>query len=277
MTPYYGVEVTPYELVIARLKVLGSRRQGKNWQCLAHDDQTPSLTVTPSSDLNTGKPSVLMHCHAGCPIEMVCGSLGLELSDLFPGNGHRQGQLFPASRYSPVGLEILLKLPPDSSRSFIVASALGRYVSISGGREHVYSQRHIAGVIVETRHRKAILSVLGIKKSQLSNQIKEWRERGTAHACSQRVLTILIRESVRCPVCKCSLLNEQTPSESSLVDEQSLSESTSVDEQSVPEDVITDGGFFIGVRGKGVGTLKASKPKTRWESLYPEGDGGPHG
>jgi hypothetical protein len=276
VTPY-GVEVTPYELVTARLKALGSRRMGKNWQCLAHDDRTPSLTVTPSDDLSMGKPSVLMHCHAGCPIEEVCGSLGLELSDLFPENGHRQGQLFPLSRYSPVGLDILLKLPPDSSRSFVVASALGRFVSISGGREHVYSQRHITAVIVETRHRKAILSVLGISSNTLTNQIREWRERGIAHACSQRLLTIFVRESTRCPVCKSTLLNVVSPSESTLEDVNSHPESTPVDVVSVPNRVITDDGFFKGVRGKGVGTLKASKPKTRWESLYPEGDGGAHG
>jgi hypothetical protein len=274
MTPY---EVTPYELVIARLKAFGSRRMGKNWQCLAHDDRTPSLTVTTSVDLNTGKPSVLMHCHAGCPIEEVCASLGLEASDLFTGNGHRQGQLFPLSRYSPVGLDILLMWPPGAERSFIVTSALGRFVSVSGGREHVFSRRHIAAVIVEGRHRKAAVSLLGISLSGLRNDIKRWRKWGVAHACSQRVLTIFVRKATHCPVCKASLVGDGQPVKASSAGYARPPSASSAGDDSVPEDVITDGGFFIGVKGRGVGTLKASKPKTRWESLYPEGDGGPRG
>jgi hypothetical protein len=269
--------VTPYERVTAALKARGSRRMGNNWQCPAHDDRIPSLSVKESKSQD-GAPSVLLNCFAGCgTVEEILPALGLEPSDLFGGNGRRQGQLFPLSRYSPVGLDILLKLPPDSSRSFVVASALGRYVSISGGREHVYSQRHIAAVIVESRHRKAILSVLGISSNTLTNQIKQWRESGIAHACSQRLLTIFVREATRCPVCKSTLLNVVSPSESTLQDVNSPPESTPVDVVSVPKPVITDSGFFIGVRGKGVRTLKASKPKNRWESLYPEGDGGPRG
>jgi hypothetical protein len=280
-------EVTPYERVTAALKARGSRRMGNNWQCPAHDDQIPSLSVKESKSQD-GAPSVLLNCFAGCgTVEEILPALGLEPSDLFGGSGRRQGQLFPLSRYSPVGLDILLKLPPDSSRSFVVASALGRYVSISGGREHVYSQRHIAAVIVETRHRKAILSVLGISQSQLSNQIREWRERGVAHACSQRLLTIFVREATRCPVCRSSLLDVQTPSESSLLSEQTPSESTSVDEQSVPDPVITDGGFLIRVRGEGLDLLdgvkaldgSASKKNMRPQTArnpFPEGDGAPN-
>ena len=44
-------------------KTLGGRRSGKGWsaRCPAHDDRTPSLSLSDSSD---GK--VLVHCHAGC-------------------------------------------------------------------------------------------------------------------------------------------------------------------------------------------------------------------
>jgi hypothetical protein len=242
--------MTPYDRIVAALKAHGSLRKGKNWQCPSHDDKNPSLSVNPSVQLQTGEDTVLIRCHAGCDTtQEILPALGLEPSDLFGGNGRRQGQLFLASRYSPVGLDILLRLPPDSSRSFVVASALGRFVSISGGREHVYSQRHIAAVIVETRHRKAILSVLGISSNTLTNQTREWRERGIAHACSQRLLTILVREATHCPVCKSTLLDVLPPSKSTLLDVKSHPESTPVDVVSVPKPVITDGGFFKGVKG----------------------------
>jgi hypothetical protein len=235
--------MTPYERVLAALKARNSRRVGNNWQCPSHNDRNPSLSVNEHAD---GSGAVLMYCHAGCSTTLeICPALGIEPADLFPGNGNgEQRQLFPLSKYSPVGLDILLRLPSDSSRSFVVASALGRYLSITGGREYVHSQRRIAAVIVESKHRKAILSVLGISKSQLSNQIKEWRARGCAHACTPRVFTILVRDVRVSPLCRCSLLNEQTTSNSSLLNEQVPPGSSLLDEQIVSEPVITSSGFF---------------------------------
>lgn len=46
--------------------------------CPAHDDENPSLSLREACD---GK--ILLHCFAGCPVTSICGSLGLETSDLF--------------------------------------------------------------------------------------------------------------------------------------------------------------------------------------------------
>ena len=46
--------------------------------CPAHEDENPSLSIKEGCD---GK--ILLHCFAGCPISSICGSLGLEMSDLF--------------------------------------------------------------------------------------------------------------------------------------------------------------------------------------------------
>ena len=55
----------PLERVIAALEARGCkpRRAGKGYQarCPAHDDRTPSLTVSEGSDNR-----VLLTCHAGC-------------------------------------------------------------------------------------------------------------------------------------------------------------------------------------------------------------------
>jgi hypothetical protein len=175
-----------YERVIAALNAAGSRRHGNNWQCQAHDDRVPSLSVNLAAD---GSGWVLMHCHAGCTPAETTAAIGLTVADLFP-NGHRQLELFPKSNYSPVGLDILLKLPRGAERSFIVTSALGRFVPISGGRERVYSQRHIAAVIVETEHRRAAINELGISRTAFSNDTIKWQEWQVAHKCSTRVLTM---------------------------------------------------------------------------------------
>jgi putative DNA primase/helicase len=53
-------------------KTLGGRKAGPGWTacCPAHDDRTPSLSITDSDD---GK--VLVRCHAGCEQERVIASL----------------------------------------------------------------------------------------------------------------------------------------------------------------------------------------------------------
>src|SRR5262245_59137730 len=116
--------MSPYELVISRLKAAGSRRQGKNWQCKAHDDQHPSLSVSLATD---GSGMVLMNCHAGCTIYEVTAAIVLTPADLFP-NGHGQTALFPKSQYSPIGIDVIRWTPPSAHRTLQVAAALGRYV-----------------------------------------------------------------------------------------------------------------------------------------------------
>jgi len=74
------------------------------WQarCPAHEDNRASLSISEASD---GK--VLLHCHAGCTADAVCGALGLKLADLFASDGKRNGgkrevrQLQMVSSYEP--------------------------------------------------------------------------------------------------------------------------------------------------------------------------------
>lgn len=67
-----------YDLVCARLRERtgGTGRNG-SWPCPAHDDSTPSLSVS------RGKEGVVLHCHAGCAKPDVVAALGLEMADLF--------------------------------------------------------------------------------------------------------------------------------------------------------------------------------------------------
>jgi GNAT superfamily N-acetyltransferase/5S rRNA maturation endonuclease (ribonuclease M5) len=71
--------VTPVERVRAVLEAHGSRRQGRDWQCPAHEDQRASLSVAEGRDSRA-----VLHCHAGCSTEDVLVTLGLRWADLFP-------------------------------------------------------------------------------------------------------------------------------------------------------------------------------------------------
>lgn len=58
-----------------------TRRIQGGWQvtCAAHDDRTPSLSVTEGRD-----GQILLHCHAGCQLSEILAADGLEITDLYP-------------------------------------------------------------------------------------------------------------------------------------------------------------------------------------------------
>lgn len=59
------------------LKAHGSNGRGTNWQCPAHEDRSPSLSVV------RGDKGAVLTCHAGCPTEDVVNAIGLTMADLF--------------------------------------------------------------------------------------------------------------------------------------------------------------------------------------------------
>ncbi len=73
----------PVGRVLAALRAHGMTAKpiGTGWQCRcpAHDDRTPSLSVSAGDD---GR--ALVHCHAGCAAESVVAAVGLSLRDLMP-------------------------------------------------------------------------------------------------------------------------------------------------------------------------------------------------
>jgi hypothetical protein len=75
---------TPVQRVVAALSDFGlqPRRSGEGWvsKCPAHDDASPSLSIAEGDHHRA-----LVHCHAGCCIEAVVGSLGMRVADLFEG------------------------------------------------------------------------------------------------------------------------------------------------------------------------------------------------
>ncbi len=74
--------------VLGRLEGVVKCGEGYSARCPvpAHDDRRQSLSLA------HGEKGIVLHCHAGCPTERVCGAIGLSLADLFEtnGNGHRE-------------------------------------------------------------------------------------------------------------------------------------------------------------------------------------------
>lgn len=61
--------------------------------CPAHADKSASLSIRQSDD------KTLIHCFAGCSVHEVIGSVGMEISDLFPPRNSQGGperRPFPA-------------------------------------------------------------------------------------------------------------------------------------------------------------------------------------
>lgn len=69
----------PFHAFQAALLDHGCRNKGASWQCPAHEDRSPSLSIREGDD---GR--VLVHCFAGCSIEAICEALGWQMADLFP-------------------------------------------------------------------------------------------------------------------------------------------------------------------------------------------------
>ncbi|MET7944241.1 AAA family ATPase [Streptomyces sp. NPDC005302] len=57
----------------------GCRGRGNSWQCPAHEDRTPSLSIGNRNDGN----GIVLSCHTGCDIDDIVAALGLTLGDLF--------------------------------------------------------------------------------------------------------------------------------------------------------------------------------------------------
>ncbi len=89
----------PIERVLPNLEKV--RPNGdRSWMacCPAHEDRTPSLSISAGDD---GR--VLLNCFAGCGVEAVLAALGLELSDLYvtPAEDARRGTLASQAPHKP--------------------------------------------------------------------------------------------------------------------------------------------------------------------------------
>ena len=82
-------DARPVDLLLSRLEQVRTIRPDR-WQarCPAHDDRSPSLSLTETAD-----GTILIKCWAGCSASEIVDAVGLDLLDLFPRNyDHRPSQ-----------------------------------------------------------------------------------------------------------------------------------------------------------------------------------------
>ncbi|MCP5525371.1 MAG: AAA family ATPase [Verrucomicrobiales bacterium] len=85
-------------------------------RCPAHEDRRASLSIGEGSD---GK--VIMHCHAGCTAEAVCGAVGVKVADLFPQekrNGKPRGEIVATYDYTDEAGELLYQVVRREPKDF---------------------------------------------------------------------------------------------------------------------------------------------------------------
>lgn len=78
MIPSRGSE-SSLQSVLDKLESVGRNGEGYLACCPAHDDSTPSLSISVGDD---GR--VLLKCFAGCPANAIVGAIGMKMADLFP-------------------------------------------------------------------------------------------------------------------------------------------------------------------------------------------------
>jgi hypothetical protein len=72
------------QLVLGKLDRVAGRDGQWTARCPAHEDHTPSLSVS----IGTQGDRVLLHCHAGCNVTDICDAIGVTTGDLY---AHRNG------------------------------------------------------------------------------------------------------------------------------------------------------------------------------------------
>lgn len=109
----------PAQNLIDRLD--GVRSTGKgSWvaKCPAHEDRSPSLSVTEKDD---GR--VLLYCHAGCGAADVLTSVGLEFSDLYPPSNEARP---PVRRQKHHPLSVLKAIHGDAFFTLLCAEEVAK-------------------------------------------------------------------------------------------------------------------------------------------------------
>jgi hypothetical protein len=131
-----------------------------------------------------------------------------------PPEGPKGGQLelIHLDRSSPSSVAAVLRLPEGNARSFVVASALGRFCRHDGTFAEVRSIKDIGGSFIGPRQRGRVLQALGIKERRWRELVTDWESRYVAHRCGPGGVVLFVRPLLDiCPVCNAYIEITDTP------------------------------------------------------------------
>lgn len=118
----------PLVLLLPHLKGVQKSRDRFLARCPAHNDNTPSLSLSRGED---GR--ALVHCHAGCETRDVLAAVGMEMRDLFAGNlSHEQHQKYRRAAlekersFERIVIEVAKNNPDDLSDEDMLRLALAQ-------------------------------------------------------------------------------------------------------------------------------------------------------
>jgi len=112
--------------LLPKLDRLRKTKDGWTARCPAHDDRTPSLSVAIGES-----GQILLRCFAGCALDDVLESLGLKVTDLFPGSADGRSSVRPAQESAPVAMWLRERRhlpPPEISKLFACEAVYGSSV-----------------------------------------------------------------------------------------------------------------------------------------------------
>lgn len=113
------------DALLSRLEKVKSSAGGWVACCPAHEDKSPSLAIKETED---GR--VLVHCFAGCSVESIINSLGLEFDALFPDKPPTEHRVKGSQRPFPAH-NVLAALRSDSLFVAVCAGNLAKGVELS--------------------------------------------------------------------------------------------------------------------------------------------------
>lgn len=108
-------DMSPVEQLLSKLSKVRKTGHGKYTSlCPAHEDSSPSLSISEESD---GR--LLIHCFAACDPSSIMESLGLNMSDLYP---KPDGTHFRAKISKPVPISNLIQLIRPAIFTVLIAN-----------------------------------------------------------------------------------------------------------------------------------------------------------
>jgi hypothetical protein len=127
-----------------------------------------------------------------------------------------QPELIHLDRSSPSSVAVLLRLPEGNARSFVVASALGRFFDHEGSFNTARSLKEIGGSFIGPTQRQRVLRALDINARRWRDLVADWEKRYVAHRCGPGGVALFVSPLLdACPICNAYLeIVEVAPSPS---------------------------------------------------------------